>query len=49
MLTRVGRKIIPDKALLAGTAFLALFGLVMQYSASSYAALNETGDRKSVV
>ena len=44
MLTRVGRKIIPDKALLAGTAFLALFGLVMQYSASSYATLNETGD-----
>ena len=40
----VGRRIVPDKALLICVIMLSLFGLVMQYSASSYSALNETGD-----
>ena len=41
---RLSGKLIPDKVLLCCAAGLALFGLLMQYSASSYSALDETGD-----
>lgn len=37
-------KYVPDKLLLACVLGLALFGLLMQYSASSYSALTRTGD-----
>ena len=37
-------KYVPDKILLACVLGLALFGLLMQYSASSYSALTRTGD-----
>lgn len=36
--------LVADKILLAATLTLALFGIVMQYSASSYIALQQTGD-----
>ena len=35
-------KYVPDKILLACVLVLALFGLLMQYSASSYSALTRT-------
>ncbi len=36
--------VIADKVLLLTALTLAVFGIVMQYSASSYIALNQTGD-----
>ena len=41
---KLSGRFVPDKILLCCVILLSLFGLVMQYSASSYSALNETGD-----
>lgn len=38
------RRIIADKTLFFAVAVLSLFGILMQYSASSYVALQQTGD-----